>query len=410
MSEHSPKYIVLVLDGAADYPVSELGGKTPLQVARTPNIDFLSSRASIYGMVKTIPEGLEPGSDVANLSILGYDPRTYFTGRGPFEAASMGVELKEGEVAFRCNLITIRDGLIADYSASHISNEEAAELIRYVQSQLGSETRKFYSGLSYRHLMVASDMEVGNMKTFPPHNIIGKHFEDYLPTGERSAALRDVIVFSMKILERHPVNAARAASGKNPANSIWLWGQGTSPSLAKYTERFGIEGGVISAVDLIKGIGKVAGLEILAVPGATGYFDTNYEAKARYALACLEKKNFVFIHVESPDEAGHIGDLEKKIGAIEDIDSRLLSILLEGLYEFEDFNVLGLPDHATPLSKKTHVSDPVPFFIYRRSARGGEGGGNFDELEAAKSGIFVQNGFDLMDIFLGVKEVATDKG
>lgn len=362
------KYIVIVPDGMADRPLSKLGGKTPLMVAFKPNINRLASQG-VLGIVRTIPHGMHPGSDIANLSIFGFDPRNYYTGRAPLEAASIGIRLEESDVAYRCNLITLQfnkdmtRALIDDYSAGHISTEEARQLINSIDSELGNDKIRFYSGVSYRHLMV---WKGGSEKCecTPPHDIIGKEITDYLPVGDCADVLRDLMLRSVNILQSHAVNKNRILNNKKPANSIWLWGQGKRPSLPDFKELTGLMGALISAVDLTKGIGIYAGLKIINVPGATGYIDTNYQGKAEYAIEALENMDFVYVHIEAPDETSHEGDIEKKIKAIEDIDSLFLGTLLRMLQTFDEYRILLLPDHATPISVKTHTDEPVPFLIY----------------------------------------------
>ncbi|NOR47395.1 MAG: cofactor-independent phosphoglycerate mutase, partial [Methanosarcinaceae archaeon] len=333
-------------------------------------------------------DGMPPGSDVANMSILGYDPKKYYSGRAPLEAASMGIPLNDGDVAFRCNLITITDGIIADYSAGHITSEEAKTLIEAVDSRIGTENIRFYPGISYRHLMVASG-DVGiDAECTPPHDVIGEAKSEYMPKGKDSELLCELTDASRTILEKHPVNSERVKAGKNPANYIWLWGQGYAPSFIEFEQLYGMSGSIISAVDLLKGIGIYAGLDVIDVPGATGYLDTNYSGKAEYAIESLKDHDFVFVHVEAPDEAGHMGDVDAKIRAIEDFDKLVVGRILEYARESdEDFTILVLPDHPTPISLKTHTSDPVPFAIYSTADKDPDGATAFDE-ESAKQGSF----------------------
>lgn len=355
------KYIVIVPDGAADYPLDELGGLTPLQVANTPNMDYLTS-CGITGSVRNIPQGFPPGSDVANLSILGYDPRVYYTGRAPLEAVSMGLNLSKDDVAYRCNLVTLKildkkRIIMEDYSAGHISSEEAKILIEEVNSKLGNDSLKFYPGVSYRHIMIwKSGSE--DVECTPPHDITGKEISIYLPIGKNSQFLKDLIFKSIEILKDHPLNRKRIFDNKKPANSIWLWGQGKAPSLPAFQEKYGVSGALISAVDLTKGLGILAGFHIINVPGATGWIDTNYAGKAEYALNALERVDFVYIHIEAPDEAGHQGDYKLKIKALEDIDSIVIKRVFEGATKrFKEFKILLLPDHPTPVKVKTHTAD-----------------------------------------------------
>lgn len=391
------KYLVLIPDGSADDPRNELGGLTPLQAARTPNFDRLA-RAGLVGLSRTIPDGFAPGSDVANLCVLGYDPHLYYTGRAPLEAASLGIELQDGDVAFRCNLVCVEEGLMKDFSAGHIDTEAATEIISFLQENLGTDSATFYPGLSYRHILVSRGKAL-EAKCTPPHDISGKPFEAHLPSGNGGNWLRGLMEVSARLLADHPVNQQRISEGKTPANMIWLWGQGTAPRMPSLKERFGLEGSVISAVDLVKGLGKNAGLKIVDVPGATGWLDTDYEAKARYALTELETTDFVYVHVEAPDEASHSGDSAAKVEAIERFDSRLLGTLLEGLAKYPEFRILIMPDHATPLAIKTHNSEPVPFLVYD-PAHERNSDQAFDEASAAASNLRFENGWELMEWFL----------
>jgi len=401
------KYVIIVGDGMADYPVQSLGGKTPLMVAKTPHMDFMAGQGEI-GLVRTVPEGFNPGSEIANLSIFGYDPIRYYTGRGPLEAASLGVQLFDNDIAFRCNLVTLKfqgDKIVMeDFSAGHIKNDEAREVILDLNKEMGTKEIQFFSGVSYRHLMVlkngaAKFLNLENLKLTPPHDIIGKEITAFLP--QRCDPILALMTKSQSLLKNHPVNIARKGKGLLPANSIWLWGQGRSPRMITLKERFGMDGFVISAVHLIKGIGILAGLEVLEVPGITGYFDTNYDGKARYALKGLREKDFVYIHVEAPDEAGHMGDLQLKIEAIEAFDEKIVGAILKGMKDFKRHKVLVLPDHPTPLSVRTHTADPVPYVIYSNEAGAKTGDGKtFDEVSAGLSGISFKRGFELIERFL----------
>ena len=391
------KYVVLIPDGSADQPRDDLGGRTPLQAAATPNFDRLAGAGQV-GRVRTVPDGFPAGSDVANLCVMGYDPHLYYTGRAPLEAASLDIELKEAEVAFRCNLVFVEDGVMRDFAAGHISSAEAGELIGFLQEKLGSAAAAFHAGLSYRHIMVSSGRGLAAECT-PPHDITGQPVGPHLPQGEDSEWLRDLMDASVTLLTNHPVNMKRIAADKPPANMIWLWGQGTAPRMPSFRERFGLEGSVISAVDLVKGLGKYAGLEVVDVPGATGYLDTDYGAKARHALSELEKRDFVYVHVEAPDEASHMGDRDAKLAAIERFDGELVGALLAGL-KGSEYRLLMLPDHATPLSIRTHSSEPVPFLVYD-PARPRESHQKFDEASAAVSSQVFAKGWELMPWFLG---------
>lgn len=399
------KYVVMIGDGMADRPLEELGGLTPLQKASTPNMDRLA-RGGTIGSVRTVPDGLHPGSDIANMSILGYDPAVYHTGRAPLEAASIGVELKEGDVAYRCNLVTLKyndaktKAIMEDYSGGHISTEEAGALIRDVDKALGTDAVKFYPGVSYRHLMVWKSGEA-RVDCTPPHDIIGKDVADYLPCGEGEELLRKIMMDSVDVLNSHPVNKERVAAGKRPANSVWLWGQGKKPEIPAFREKYGLNGAMVSAVDLTKGLGMYAGFDILKVPGVTGYLDTNYLGKAEYSLRALEKMDFVYIHVEAPDEAGHSGNAADKIKAIEDFDSLVVGKILEGMRPFGDYRILLMPDHATPVEVKTHTDEPIPFVIYdSRSVKHNEAASFDESILGRKDIMVVEQGHKLMDYFI----------
>ena len=390
------KYIVLVGDGMADYPIPELGGLTPLQAADTPNMDFIAKHGKC-GVAKTVPDDKPPGSDVANLSIMGYDPDKYYSGRGPLEAASIGINLEKDDIAFRCNLITEKNGLIADYSSGHISSEEAGILIKAVDKELGKSCR-FHAGVSYRHLLVMKRAEFAQCT--PPHDVVGQSVEDVLPRGEDSQYLISLIKASQPVLENHEVNNKRKKAGKNIANLIWPWGQGKAPEMPFFKDMFGVSGSIISAVDLLKGIGKYAGLNVIDVPGATGYLDTNFSGKAQYALDSLKERDFVLVHVEAPDEAGHMGNIEAKIKAISDFDEKVVGGMLNELGGFGDYKILVLPDHPTPISIKTHTREPVPFAIYS-SVESADYVDRYDEF-AAKEGIFgLVEGYRLMNLLIG---------
>lgn len=397
------KYIVLLGDGMSDYSIDSLGGKTPLEYANTPNMDFIANNG-IIGRVKTVPDGFPPGSDVANLSVFGYEIVKYYTGRSPLEAASMGVVLAPDDVAYRCNLVTLVEGMggliMDDFSGGHISTEEAAQLIAELQKELGSEEFTFYPGVSYRHLLVwkgGSD----KVKTTPPHDISDRVVLPHFPSGERAQPVSELMKRSRKVLEKCEVNHRRIKEGKKPANSIWLWGQGKAPKMPDYKTRYGLTGSVISAVDLLKGIGVYAGLDIVNVPGSTGYIDTDYSAKASYALKELESKDFVYLHVEAPDEAAHSGSLENKIKAIEDFDEKVVGAVLKGLKKFDSYRILLMPDHATPLSLKTHTPDPVPFAIYPVcEGEGPRSESGYNEAAAEKSTFFIEKGSEIMNHFL----------
>ncbi len=400
------KYVILQGDGMPDYPLESLGGKTPLEVASTPHMDWLASRG-IFGLAHTIPEGFPPGSDVGNMSILGYNPTLYHTGRSPLEAASMGVDLGPEDIAFRCNLVTLgKEGsntIMEDFAAGHIPSGEAAEIIRDLNRHLGGNGVEFYPGVSYRHLMVWREGKE-TMKTTPPHDITGRNIESYLPEGDGAELLLSLMESSGELLARHAINRDREARGEKKATSIWLWGQGRAPKMPSLKERFGIRGGVISAVDIINGLGFYAGLERIQVPGITGYFDTNYKGKGEYGLRALEERDLVFIHVEAPDEAGHMGDAEKKIRAIEDFDEKVVGTILAGLDRWRDWKLLLLPDHPTPIVLKTHVPDPVPFVLFSSTERGEPRNVGFNERDARGTGIVVKEAFTLIEALMGGKE------
>lgn len=360
------KYIILVGDGMGDYPLNELGGKTPLETARTPNIDRLAPTGRM-GSVRTVPDSMEPGSDVANMSLLGYDPLRYHTGRAPLEAASMGVRLKPDEVAFRCNLVTLEkdaNGVtrMKDYSAGHISTEEAREIVASLQSAVSGSPLALYPGVSYRHLLVWAGGR-DDLKTTPPHDIPGEPAAGYREVYWSELPLASFIRKAEAVLAEHPVNAERLSRGKDPANAVWLWGQGRAPSMPTLKERFGLSGVMISAVDLLKGLGVYAGLEPLDIPGATGYLDTNYAGKVDAALNALKTRDLAFVHIEAPDEAGHEGNLARKIEAIEAFDAKVVGPIVEGARAFDRVRLLVVTDHLTPIHKRTHVSDPVPFLL-----------------------------------------------
>jgi 2,3-bisphosphoglycerate-independent phosphoglycerate mutase len=398
------KYIVLVGDGMADYPIKDLGERTPLEVARTPNMDFIAKFGSL-GRIKTIPENMSPASDVANICILGYDPKVYYTGRGPLEAANLGVELEEDDVAFRCNLITVSNDTLVDYSAGHISSKEAAILIKFIDKNLGTNQIKFYPGVSYRHLMVVkrgAEEHLDKLSCSAPHDIMGQAISKNLPKGDGAEGVIGLMEKSREVLDKHEINHVRLDLKENPANMIWLWGQGKKPAMPKFEEKFGVKGSVISAVDLIKGLGRILGLEAISVPGATGYYDTDYEAKARAALKSLEHKDFVFVHVEAPDEAGHNGDLREKITAIERFDNLVVGTILDSFKRKKNFRLLVLPDHATPISMRTHTADPVFFGIFGKDVLSKEFS-KFSEKEALKSDLYFEKGHELMEYFIRKK-------
>lgn len=399
------KYVVLQGDGMADWPVAELGNKTPLEYARTPHMDRIASQG-ILGLTHTIPEGFPSGSDVGTMSLLGYNPRRYHTGRSPIEAASMGVELGPEDIAFRCNLVTLGVGdngqeIMADFAADHITSEEAAELIRTIHAELGGREVEFHPGVSYRHLMVWHGGKE-KMCTTPPHDITGQPTAGCFPEGDGAERLQTLMAQSREILAHHPVNKKRQESGHKPATSIWLWGQGRRPAVPTIQQQFGLEGSVISAVDLVRGIGVLAGLDVINVPGATGFLDTNYLGKGQYGLASLRRKDFLFLHVEATDEAGHMGDADKKVQALQDFDEKVVGTILQGLQEFPEWRVLLMPDHATPVAIKTHSPDPVPFAILSSEDVKKEQNQlvTYNERCAKATGLVVSEAWTIMERFI----------
>lgn len=398
------KYVVLLGDGMADYPSRQLGGKTPLERAVTPFLDQIASEGTL-GLVDTIPEGFTPGSDVANLSVLGYDPKETYTGRGPLEAASQGIALGQGDIAYRCNLVHIGEpqegpAFMDDFTAGHISSPEAREIILDLNKKLSTSRYQFYPGVGYRHLLVWRNA-AGSPQTTPPHDIPGKPIVPFLPQGDCAEEILGLMRAAADILKDHPVNTARVAEGKKAANSIWLWGQGGKPQMAPLTEKYGLRGGMISAVDLLNGLGIYAGLKPLRVEGATGYIDTNYEGKAAMALDALKFMDFVFLHLEAPDEMGHEGNAKGKILAIEFFDEKIVGPILTRIGELGEYRILVLSDHPTPIDVKTHVGDPSPFAVL--SSRREENlarGLKFSEAQAGAAGLVVSPGHLLMDKFL----------
>lgn len=404
------KFIILQGDGMADYPLDVLGGKTPLEAARTPNMDWLAARG-VYGLAHVIPKGFPPGSDVGNMSIMGYDPAVYHTGRSPLEAASMGVTLGTKDIAFRCNLVTLRghgsDTVMEDFTAGHITTEEARTIIADLAGALGGDGIEFYPGVSYRHLMVWRNGKE-KMQTTPPHDITDQKISGFMPAGDGADRLLKLMEASQAVLADHPVNQTRRTQGQRSATSIWLWGQGRAPALPPLTKRFGIKGGVISAVDIIHGLGVYAGLQRIVVPGITGFLDTNYRGKGEYGVKSLENNDFVFIHVEATDEAGHMGDVEKKIQALEDFDEKVVGTVLKGMAHRRDWRVLLMPDHPTAIALKTHVSDPVPFVLYSPQEPRNNGTVGYNERDAAKTGVVAKQAFKLMEALIEGRQTWTE--
>lgn len=399
------KYLLVLADGMADYKIEQLGGKTPLQYAQTPNIDALAAN-SLIGTVQTVPEGYPPGSDVANLSVMGYAPRIYYTGRSPLEAVSMGINLGDDDLAFRCNLVTLSNDepynqkTMVDYSSGEISSQEAAQLIAAVKAALGTELFNFYAGISYRHLMVWKGGTDRSFVLTPPHDISGRKISDYLPEGNDGKILLDLMIKSESILKDHPINIARREKGLNPATSLWFWGEGRKPCLSSFADKYNLKGSVVAAVDLVKGLGICAGLKPVSVEGATGGVKTNFAGKARAALDELKKEqDFVYLHIESPDEAGHQGEMKTKVWSIEQIDREVIGLIISELEEFEDIRIMVLPDHPTPISLRTHTSDAVPYMIYDKKHPLTDSVGKYDE-DSALQGRFFDEGWKLMDYFI----------
>lgn len=399
------KYAIVLYDGMADYPVPALGGKTPMMCAEKPNMDYLAQRAEV-GLIRTVAKGLKPGSDVANMSVMGFDPTKYYTGRSPLEAASIGIDMKTTDVSLRCNLVTLSEDdkpyeekTIEDYCADDISTKEAEQLIEAIEEALGTDEFKFYSGVSYRHCLIWANgtTDLGTMTA--PHDITGKVITEHLSKAENAKPLIEMMKKSYNILKNHPVNLARKAKGKRPANSIWLWGEGTRPAFSPFEEIFGIKGSVVSAVDLIKGIGSCAKMEVAEVEGATGYIDTDFKGKANAALNLLERNDLVYIHFEAPDECGHRNEPENKVRAIELIDEKVLPILFEGLKKYDDYKIMILPDHPTPIVTRTHASDPVPYLIYHKNNET-NGVDTINEETAKETGNFIEHGPSIMKHFL----------
>ena len=399
------KYIIIVPDGMSDLPLKEFNGRTPLEVAKTPFMDFMA-KEGIVGCVNNVPKGMQPGSDVANLSLLGYNPAEFYTGRGPFEAKSLGIDLKKEEMAFRCNLVTVSDdGIMVDYSAGHISSKEAQVLIKHVDEMLGSDIVRFYPGMSYRHILVVNLIKAGvnfdGVDCTAPHDILSESIKKHMPKGNGSDFLINLMNESKKVLEHHDINHVRIDLKENPGNMIWLWGGGQLPPVKNFFEKFRLKGSLISAVGLLKGIALAIGLNPVDVPGITGYYDTNYSAKAEYGLKALEKDDFLFLHIEAPDEAGHNGDVLEKVKAIENIDKKVIGPVIKTLQKRgEKFRILVCPDHPTPLSLRTHTADNVPFVMYGEGIEKSNVSG-FSEAVLKLKGIKKYNsGHEMVEEFL----------
>ena len=392
------KYCIIIPDGMADYKLEKLSNRTPLEAARTPNLDNIAA-SGVLGLVNTIPKKFKPGSDIAILSVLGYDPNVYYTGRAPLESASLGINLGTQDWAVRCNLVTINDDVLEDFTAGHISDNEAKLIITLLNEGLGNNNISFHAGTSYRNIMVYNGDSRIEADCTPPHDIIGKSIKQYLPKGNGSELLINLMKNSHSLLVNHDVNKVRIDLGENPANMIWLWGQGQRPAMVPFKELYGISGAVITGVDLLKGLATYLAWDIIDVPGATAYLDTDYDAKARYAIEAIETHDLVLIHIEAPDEAGHEGNIHEKIRAIENIDKKIIGPVFDALQKHKEFRMLVLPDHYTPISKRTHTSEPVPFTIYSTDSAK-ESKLSFSESNAKQTGLKVKKGYELMSKFI----------
>jgi len=391
------KYVIIIPDGAADEPIEQFAGQTALEAAEIPNMDKISTLGR-QGLVQTVPDGMEPGSDVAQMSLLGYDPVRYYSGRAPIEAVALNIKLSPEDWVFRCNLVTIADGKMADHSAGHISTVEAGNLIKELAAQLGNEQIIFHTGVSYRHLLLFKGINF-DVQTYPPHDYIGKAIEKILPRGKGAELLIDLMARSQQLFTNHEINKVRRDLGENQVSSIWLWGQGKKTQMERFQKRFGIKGAAITAVDLVRGLAKLIGFDLIDVPGATGFIDTNYQGKASAAIEAIEKYDIVFIHIEAPDEASHSGNTEMKKMAIEKIDKHIVGPVLEALQKYESWRILVMPDHPTPVRTCAHSAEPVPFAMAGDSVSGILHT-TFGETNAAKSGFRIENGFELMEYFL----------
>ncbi len=391
------KYVIIIPDGAADEPIEQFAGETAFEAAEIPNMDKIST-VGRQGLVQTVPDGMEPGSDVAQMSLLGYDPLRYYSGRAPIEAVARNIQLSLEDWVFRCNLVTIADGKMADHSAGHISTVEAGNLIKELAGKLGNEQITLHTGVSYRHLLVFKGIKF-DVKTYPPHDYIGKAIEKILPRGKGAELLIDLMARSQQLFTNHDINKVRRDLGENQVSSIWLWGQGKKAQMERFQKRFGIKGAAITAVDLVRGLAKLIGFDLIDVPGATGFIDTNYQGKASAAIEAIENYDIVFIHIEAPDEASHSGNAEMKKMAIEQIDKHIVGPVLEALQKYESWRILVMPDHPTPVRTCAHSAEPVPFAMAGDSVSGILHT-NFGETNAAKSGFRIENGFELMEYFL----------
>lgn len=397
------KYVIFLGDGMADRPLPDKNFKTPLELANKPYIDSLAKLGEV-GLVKTVPDTLSPGSDVCNLAVMGYNPEVYYTGRSSIEAVSMGIKLKSTDVTFRCNLVTLsneeslEDKTMVDYSAGEISTQESTELIKSLKDYFDNADFTLYPGISYRHCLVYNNGKKDAILT-PPHDITGKNIRDYLP--KNNLLLLEMIKKSNEILKNHPVNLNRIKNGKRPATHVWFWGMGTAPSLPDFYSKTGLKGAVISAVDLVKGIGILGNMQNISVPNVTGDLDTNFLGKANYALSALKENDFVYIHMEAPDECGHRGETDNKIKSIELIDQQVIKTVVEGLKDIkEDFTIMVLPDHPTPIEIRTHAREPIPYLIYSNVKNNSTNSNSYCEKEAEKSNIFINDGYTLLDRFI----------
>ena len=390
------KYLLLVPDGAADEPIDELDGRTPLEVAKTPNLDRLAE-TGLVGAVQVTPLDMYPGSDAANMALLGYDPKKYYTGRGPVEAAAMGIPMEPKDVAFRCSMITTDGETLIDYSAGHIATEDSHPIIEYANEKLGTRSMRLFPGVSYRHILRWSDGPV-DVQTHPPHESMGKKLAEIYPAGDGDTKIKKFIEDSINLLDNHPYNRRMRDEGKSVANALWLWSPGRAPILPSFFQKRGMTGAVISAVDVVRGLGVLAGLEIVNVPGATGYFDTNYEGKALYAVDALDRHDFVWVHIEAPDEAGHEGSIEEKIRAIEKIDHYVVGTIVDKMKDRNDLRLLCVPDHMTPIKRRGHAVGPVPYLLYdSRKPLRGVNRYPYDERAVAESKSVLPDGFRLID-------------
>ncbi|MBW8002098.1 MAG: cofactor-independent phosphoglycerate mutase [Planctomycetes bacterium] len=391
------KYVIIIPDGAADEPIEEFDGQTVLEAAEIPNMDRVSSQGR-QGIVQTIPKGMDAGSDIAQMSLLGYDPQRYYTGRAPIEAVAQNIKLGPDDWVFRCNLITIVDGKMEDHSAGHISSEEGTQLIKDLDEQLGNDEMRFHPGVSYRHLLVFKGCEF-DIHTYPPHDNIGTAIEKILPRGKGAEQLIDLMAKSQQIFANHDINKVKRDLGESQTSSIWLWGQGRRAKMGSFSKQFGLKGAAITAVDLTRGLAKLIGFDLIEVEGATGFVDTNYAGKAAAAIEALEKYDIVVVHIEAPDEAGHSGNAGLKKQAVEQIDKYVVGPILEALEKYEDWKILVAPDHPTPVNSCAHSDEPVPFAMAGTGVSGILNA-NFGESNAAESGFIIENGHELMEYFL----------